>query len=456
MSKKDNLSPNPNPKDKLEIAQKIAANSKKVARTYASLENAFIYFFRWVSSLLTKAFFSKRLSKIIALGMAIIMYVSVNMSANDTFGVTQSATLTDIPVKIIYNSEIYEISGIPDTVNVMISGAISDISLQKGKLNTAVTADLSGLTEGTYQIKLTPTNFSSDLSVNILDTPRVTVTIKKKITTKYNISYEYINKNKMDPAFILSSATFDTTEVLIRASQDTINSIAFVKALIDVTDVDANFTREAQIVAYDNNGLIVDCDIIPNVVTVHVTVTQPTKQVPIVVRPIGKLIEGYAIDEIALDNSIVTISAPVDILAMIDAVYIDLDVSSITKNTDISTTLTMPSGVMKMDITKVNMKITIDKVTSKVITGVKVAWENVDPKYKPKLVNDSDALVNVIVTGTLRNIEAITSEDIFVTIDLSNVVVGVQEVPIVVYGENIFVTYAIEDGRKYVQVEISE
>ncbi|MDI9540193.1 MAG: hypothetical protein QM204_01780, partial [Bacillota bacterium] len=160
--------------------------------------------------------------------------------------------------------------------------------------------------------------------------------------------------------------------------------------------------------------------------------------------------------EIALDNSIVTISAPVDILALIDAVYIDLDVSSITKNTDISTTLTMPSGVMKMDITKVNMKITIDKVTSKVISGVKVAWENVDSKYKPKLVNDSDALVNVIVTGTLKNIETITVDDIFVTIDLSDVVVGVQEVPINVTGNNIFVTYAIEDGRKYVQVEISE
>ena len=116
-------------------------------------------------------------------------------------------------------------------------------------------------------------------------------------------------------------------------------------------------------------------------------------------------------------------------MALIDAVYIDLDVSSITKNTDISTTLTMPSGVMKMDITKVNMKITIDKVTSKVISGVKVAWENVDSKYKPKLVNDSDALVNVIVTGTLKNIETITVDDIFVTIDLSDVVVGVQEVP---------------------------
>lgn len=113
----------------------------------------------------------------------------------------------------------------------------------------------------------------------------------------------------MDPAFILSSATFDTTEVLIRASQDTINSIAFVKALIDVTDVDATFTTEAQIVAYDNNGLIVNCDIIPEFVTVTVVVTQPTKQVPIIVRPIGKLVEGYAIDEIALDNSIVTISA---------------------------------------------------------------------------------------------------------------------------------------------------
>ncbi len=456
MTKKDNIGKGPNPKDKLEIAQKIAANSRRVARTYASLENAFIYFFRWVSSLLTKAFFSKRLSKVIALAMAIIMYVSVNMAASDTFGVSQSATLTNIPVKIVYNSEIYEVSGIPETVNVMISGAISDISLQKGKTNSVVTADLSGLTEGTYQIKLIPTNFSSDLSVHILDTPRVNVTIKKKITTKYNISYEYINKNKMDPAFILSSATFDTTEVLIRASQDTINSIAFVKALIDVTDVDATFTTEAQIVAYDNNGLIVNCDIIPEFVTVTVVVTQPTKQVPIIVRPIGKLVEGYAIDEIALDNSIVTISAPNDILALIDAVYIDLDVSTITKNTDISTTLTMPSGVMKMDITKVNMKITIDKVASRVITGVKVAWENGDPKYKPKLVNDADALMNVVVTGTLRNIESITADSISITIDLSNVVVGVQEVPINVVGSNSFVTYAIEDGRKYVKVEISE
>ncbi|MGI6608396.1 MAG: YbbR-like domain-containing protein [Erysipelotrichaceae bacterium] len=456
MKRKDNLGNNPNPKDKLEIAQKIAANSKKVARTYASLENAFIYFFRWVSSLLTKAFFSKRLSKLIALVMAIIMYVSVNLTSSDTFGVTQSATLTGVPVKIIYNSEIYEISGIPESVNVMISGAISDISLQKGKINSVVTADLSGLTEGTHQIKLIPTNFSNDLTVNVLDTPRVNVIIKKKITTKYNISYEYINKNKMDSAFILSGATFDTTEVLIRASQDTINSIAFVKALIDVTDVDADFTREAQIVAYANDGSIVECDIIPEFVTVNVTVTQPTKQVPIIVRPIGKLVEGYAIDEIALDNSIVTISAPVDILALIDAVYIDLDVSAMTKNTDISTTLTMPSGVMKMDITKVNMKITLDKVTSRVITGVKVAWDNVDPKYKPKLVNDADALVNVIVTGTLRNVESIKAEDIFVTIDLSNVVIGVQEVPINVVGDNIFVTYAIEDGRKYVQVEISE
>ena len=111
---------------------------------------------------------------------------------------------------------------------------------------------------------------------------------------------------------------------------------------------------------------------------------------------------------------------------------------------------------MKMDITKVNMKVTIDKVTSKVITGVKVAWENVNPKNKPKLVKDSDALVNVIVTGTLRNIESISADEISVTIDLSNVVVGVQEVPINVVGNNSFVTYAIEDGRKYVQVEISE
>ena len=215
--------------EKLELAQKIAANSQKVYRTYATVENAILYIFRSISALLTKIIFNKRFTGLFSLILAIILYVAINITTNDALGISQAATLNDIPVKAIYNSEIYEVSGIPSTVNVIITGAMNDISVQKTKTNSSVTCDLSGLTEGTYSIKLVPNNFSSELSVNVLDTPTVNVTIKKKITAKYNISYEFINKNAMDSTYNLGETTFDSTEVLIRASQDTIDSIAFVK-----------------------------------------------------------------------------------------------------------------------------------------------------------------------------------------------------------------------------------
>lgn len=446
-----------NSEEKLEIAQKIAANSQKVARTYATLENAFLYVFRSASDLLTKIFLNKKFSKLFSLILAIILYFAVNVSTSDTIGISQSATLTDVPVKTVYNSEIYEISGIPETVNVMVSGSMSDITLQKSKTNSSVTADLSGLTEGSYQIKLVPNNFSSDLSVNVLDNPTVYVTIKKKITIKYNISYEFINKNAMDSTYSLGEATFDSTEVLIRASQDTIDSIAFVKALIDVTDVTESFTREARIVAYDNNGKIVNCDIIPSTVMATVNVTSPSKEVPIIVRTSGTMSDNLALDQVSLDHSTVTIYAPNNVLNLIDAVYVDLNVSNITKNTSMSTTLNMPSGVNKMDVTKVNMEIIVGEKTSRVINDVKVSYTNLNSNFKVKLVDENDVTMNILVIGTKSNIDKLTADDITVNIDLSSVTsVGVQQAAITVNGTNTLVEYQVEDGRKYIQIEIAE
>lgn len=456
MSKKVKNTHNSTSQEKLELAQKIAANStQKVANTYASMENAFIYIFRWISSLLTKVFFSEGFSKIFALVLAIVLYVSVNANTGDSF-ITQSAVLNNIPVNVTYNSEIYEVSGIPSSVNVIVSGDMSDIALQKGKTNSNCVVDLSGLTEGQYSIKIVPNNFSSALSVNVLDTPTVNVTIKKKITTKYNISYEFINSNKMSGMYTLGAPVFDTTEVLIRASQDTIDSISFVKALIDVTGVTSTFTTDAKVVAYDNNGSIVECDIIPSTVSATVTVTTPSKEVPIIVRPIGTMVEDLAIDAISLDHSSVTIYAANSVLSMIDAVYIDLDISSITKDMSYSTTLNTPSGVTNMSVNKVNMEITVEERVTKTIKDVKLSWFNNTMGFKVKVVNDADATLDVIITGTRSNVEKVTAEDISIAIDLSNITTtGIHQAPLVITGSKDFITYMIENDMKYVDIEIA-
>lgn len=444
-------------KEKLELAQAIAKNSQRVAKTYANMENAAVYVFRFLSSLFYKIFFNSKLSKLFALVLAIILYVAVNDDATSSLNITQSSKIYDVPVNVVYNSEIYEISGIPDKVDVIISGDVSDLSLQKSQVNSKVTADLSGLAEGTYSIRLVPTNFISRVEVDVLENATVTVTIKKKVTEKFNISYEFINKKNMDSMYSLGEVTLDSTEILLRASQDTIDTISIVKALIDVSDVTKNFTQQCRIVAYDQQGALVDCDIIPETINASVVVNTLSKTVPIEIRLVGQIADGLAVEAISPDYSVVTLYAPTAVLDSISALYVDLDISSITKDTIISMALNLPSGVNKMDITKINMEITIGKVTTKVIENVPVKYINYNTNLKFAVVDEKDVTMNVIVSGTEKNINSIKAEDIDVCIDLANVTtVGIQSVPLIVSGKNTFVTYQLQDNRSFIEIQVKE
>ncbi len=445
-----------NSREKLELAQKIASNSKMVAKTYANVENTIVYFFRRVLSALNKIIFDSRFAKLAALVLAIVIYIAVNADSTDTLNITQASRINDIPVQVVYNDVIYEISGIPEKADVIVTGDMSDITLQKSQVNSRLTCDLSGLTEGVYSIKLTPTNFISRLNVNVVDTPTVVVTIKKKSSTRFNITSDFINLNKMDSMYTLGEPTFDTTEVLVRASQDTIDSIAFVKALIDVTGVTQNFTKSARLVAYDQSGQLVDCDIIPETVTATVNVSSPSKEVPIVIRTIGELPEGLAIDDIALDYSTVTIYASNNLLDTINAFYIDLDVSGINKNTVVSTALSVPSGANKINITKVNMEISVGEVTTRTFENVEVQWINYNEEYYFSVTNADDAYQTVVVTGTERNVNALSVDDIIVNMDLKDIVLGVQEVPLIVTGSNNYVNYQIVDGKTTIEIQVIE
>ena len=218
MAKKDKAQEQ-NSRQKTELAQRIAENSQRMVNTYASFENTIILIFRRITGLLNKLIFDSKFSKISSLIIAVIIYIAVNGNNSNNVPVSQASQITGIPVQVIYNSEIYEITGVPEKADVIVMGDMTDITLQKSQVNSKLTADLSGLTEGTYTVKLTPTNFISRLSVNVIDAPSITVTIKKKTSTRFNISYEFINTNAMDKIYTLSQPTFDTTEVLMPAAR---------------------------------------------------------------------------------------------------------------------------------------------------------------------------------------------------------------------------------------------
>ena len=411
---------------KLELANKIARQSRKVARTYATIEDALFRVVRWLSSWIDRILFNPKYGKIVSLALAVLLYLTVNFT-NTTFSTLQYADVVDsVPVTVNYNSDMFEISGLPEEVSVTVLGDMSDVQMTKTQRSYSVVADLSGLTEGTYQVRLQPRDFSERVSVTV-EPSSAMVTIKKKVTSQFDISYDFINTDKLDTIYILGEPVFETTKVNVRAASDTLDSIAFVKALIDVSGKTADFEQEAILVAYDQTGNPVEADIIPSTVSVSVGVSSPSKDVPVAVELQGEIPNDMAIEEIIFDHSSVKIYAQQSVLDTLDRVLVQLDATTLTGDTKLYQTITMPTGVRQISPARVNMDIRLGEGVSRTIEDVPINYINNTNRYSVTTQNDQTT-VDVTVFGTQNNVDQITADDLYVYFDMRDLQPGTQEV----------------------------
>lgn len=442
------------PEDKTELAKQIASRSKKVVRTYANVETTIMRVIRWISSVVDKFLFNHRFGKIVSLILALLLYATVNFGGEGIFdpGVSGSGdTINNIPLTVISNDEVYEVRGLPTTVGALIVGDMADIQMTKNQADFQVVADLTGLTEGTHQVKLVPKNFSPRVSVSVNPATAI-VTIERKVSSRFTLDYDYVNTNKMDLEYVLSEPELEITEVIIRAAQDTIESIAFVKAFIDVEGVSENFTKEVPIVAYDQEGKRVNVDIIPAAVRVNVNVSSPNKTVPVIVDPVGQVPNNQAIKEIVMDHETVTLYGPDSVLAQINELRIPINATTLTSDTNLVYTITLPSGVRKSSVTRVNMKIALTEGTSRTFENVPINYRYNNAGYRFTLINPKDAYTSVEVFGAVDRVNALSVDDIQVYIDMFDIELGEQTVQLYVEGPSSLVQLKTEKSE--IQIDV--
>jgi YbbR domain-containing protein len=431
--------------DKLELAKRIASQSQRVARTYENVENSVVRAVRWFSSAFDRILFN-RFSKTIALVLALMMYVFINYNLGEVVfqsTITAGGKIESIPVTVIDNDEVYEITGLPTSVNALLVGDYADIQLVKTQRSYTVVADLTGLVEGTHEVTLTPKDFSERVDV-VLQPSTAVVTIKKKISQQFNVGYDFVNMDKMNQEFELGIPVFDTTEVIIRASQPTIEKIGNIKALINVTGVVSNFTQEATLVAYDQQGNRMNVDIIPSTVNVTVSVTNPSKSVPVVIVPQGDIPNGKAIESIALDQQAVTLYASDAILQTISSIQIPINVTTLTSDTVQVAEVNLPSGVRKSSVTRVSLSIKLGEAITRTIAGLPIDYRNNVNGYNFTLTVPAEAYANVDLIGTKNNTATVTSDDISIYIDMKDVKLGTQTVNLYIIGTNNLVRYTLQ------------
>ncbi len=425
--------------DRKEIKDNLVEQYTKVERTFSR-------FCKWISLWTDRILFSQKYGKIVALLLAMFVYAVINISddASSLFETRQVYTFYSQPVTVLVNDETYEVSGIPETVDVQLQGDINDLQMIRQQNNLSVVADLRQLGEGRSDIQLEVQNIPSRVDA-FIESGNVNVVLKKKVVQTFTLGYDYVNLSQMDATYDLGEPQFVNDTVNVRASEDTLKQVSYVKALIDVSGVSGDFETDAPLAAYDKNGEKLDVDIIPEVMHVKVSVTQPKKTVPIQIVAVGTMEDGLAIGSCTASLEEITLYGKQSELDKINKIEVSLPVSGINSDRTLHMPITLPSGVTSANATEITLQVTVSEQTSQTFENIAIKRVNQSEVYTDDQVQFDVDHVNVTVYGSKEMLQNIDKEDIMVSADLKGIKEsGKNKVTLTVSGTNRLVEYHLE------------
>ncbi len=362
------------------------------------------------------------------------------------------------PVSAVYNEELYVVEGLPKTVDITLVGEKRHIFLAKQSPSKGVSVDLTGLSEGNHKVTLKYSQRLKSLDYK-LDPSIVTVTIYPKVSETRSLTYDILHSDDLDTKLFIKDVELDRDDVIIKGAKYKLEKVATVKALVDVDDLvnpkEGQLTlKDVELVAYDTKGKVVDVEIVPKTVTAKVTISSPSKEVPIRVVPKGSLATGKAIKSANTSVEKVTVYGTEEAISKIEYLPVEVDVTGLADNKNYKVTLKKPTGITDISAKTITVEMIIDNSTSKELADISIATENLDSKYKVQALSETDSKVVVVVRGSQDVVNSIDASSITAYIDLKGYGVGEHEVPVKVEGTDLKLTYASK--TKKVKVRISE
>ncbi len=365
--------------------------------------------------------------------------------------------LYDQKVTATYNEEAYVVEGLPDSVDITLVGQKRHIFLAKQSPNGGVTVDLTGLKPGQHKVTLKYTQQLKSIDYR-LDPSTVTVTIYDKVSTTKSLTYDVLHQDDLDTKLNIDSVELDRSEVIVKGAEYKLDEVATVRALVDIdnfpTQEAGEMTLEnVPLVAYDANGKIVDVEIVPKTVTAKVTISSPSKEVPIKIVPKGELAFGKAIRSLSSNIDSLTVYGSEESLDKFDSLEVEVDVTGLDKDKEYTVTLKRPNGVTEISEKTITVNVRLDTSTTREIDNVSIATENLDTsKYRVQALSEEDSRVTVVVTGSKSIIDSIDSSSIYAYVDLDGLGVGEHEVEVKVRGDDVKLSYASKTKKVKVRI----
>lgn len=359
---------------------------------------------------------------------------------------SESIVLENQTVEVEYNDEAYVVEGLPEDVDIVLMGRKMDLYLAEQLGEHKLTLDLSDYGVGTHKVSIKYNNPVNNLDY-IINPSEVTVVIYPKVSEVRTLSIDVLNTDKLDQTLVVSNVLLDRDEVIIKSHEAKLAQVASVKALIDVNSLNATqagtYTLEnVKLVAYDEKGTeLSDIEIIPEAVTATVTITSPSKVVPIQIVPIGDVAPGSAIESIESSVTQVTVYADETVLSSLNYIEVEIDVTGLNEDKTYQKVINKPNGARSISETSITINVKMEAETSKEFENIPIVFENLGSGLKVNAQREEDTKVTVSVGGVQSLLDKLEASDIKAYVDLEGLGVGTHTVPVYVTGEDLKLTY---------------
>ena len=371
----------------------------------------------------------------VSLFCAIIMFYLIDNKVISLVD-NEAEIITGQPVSIIFNEENYVVEGVPETVDITLIGSKSNLYLAKQIGDHKIVLDLTDYNPGSYKVKLKYNHSMSNVSYK-LDPATISIKISEKEMKEFDLSYDLLNENKLDQKLSINNVKLSKSEVIVKGSKETLETISNVKALIDLEA--ANLTNKGEyevdsikLVAYDNEGnKVKNVEMVPNDISATIKVDSFSVELPVKVITTGSITTGYALSSITSTVSKVIVYGEQEVLDKITNIEARLDVSGLSSDKTFNgIELVKPSGVRYMSESTTSITVTLDTETRKEFTGIEIESLNLANGYTVSALTESDRAITVIAKGVSSALETLEASKIKAYIDLSGYGVGTHEVEV--------------------------
>ena len=399
----------------------------------------------------------------LSLIIAVVLFLLID-SKVITLVETEAEVITNVPVVVKYNEEAYVVEGVPETVDITITGRKSDIYLAKQLGEYEVILDLSDYTpsDTPYKVYFTYSKSIDSLSYQ-LSPEYVQVTIKNKESQVMSISYDLLNIYALDSRLSVESVTLDKSEVVVKGGSDALAEIASVKALIDLeqqkfTEAGTYDISNVELAAYDSRGNRLDnVEIVPETISATVVLESYSRTVPISIETTGELVTGKAIASLLINNNtsyMITIYGDQSVIDDIDSVPVTINVdgrgNESTWTYDVN--IRKPNGVREMSVDNVEITATFGEEQQTTIDISNDIHEtNLADGLSVNILSGQE--ISVQVKGVASVLENIENEEIYAYIDLAGFGVGEHEVEVKINNNNPLLNYVVSST---VRIRIAE